>query len=144
MLAGGTRTGSRRCFGIGVLLAALSAVFLSGLAPRAEAVAGYSTQLEAEIHPGVVWSQLRDGGPLALDVAKVASDAPVHLVPVISDGTLFENPPGRRHATPTSMCRAAGGVVCVNADYWVCPSCGPPGGGVVIDGVPLRTSSTRR
>ena len=133
---GGRRTGSRA---LPLVIAALT-LALMGSGPPAQAVDGYRTIYSGEVHPGVVWSHLRADSPqLALDVAHVDPGAPVRLVPVISGGQLYENPPAARHSTPTNMCAASGGVVCVNADFWICPSCGPPGGGVVIDGVTLRT-----
>ncbi len=121
------------------LLAAWVVLVLLLAPTRADATDGYTLAVHEQLHPGVTWTQLRGGGPLSIDVAKVHADAPVRLVPVISDGELYDDPPDRRHAPVTSMCSAVGGVVCVNADFWVCPSCGPPGGGVVVDGVPLRT-----
>lgn len=127
---------------LAALLLGVGALVVSGPAPAVDAAApAYDVLLETELHPGVAWSRLRTADPLAVDVARVAHDAPVRLVPVVSGGQLYENPPAPRHATPSSMCASVGGVVCVNADYWICPTCGPPGGGVVVDGVPLRTPS---
>jgi hypothetical protein len=41
---------------------------------------------------------------------------------------------------PTSeLCRRVGGIACVNADFFNCPSCGQPAGGLVVKGRPLRS-----
>ncbi len=142
MFAGVAERRSSVVVALAALLLGVGALVLTGPAPPADAAApAYDVLLEGELHPGVTWSRLRTGDPLAVDVARVAHDAPVRLVPVISGGQLYENPPAPRHATTSDMCASVGGVVCVNADYWICPTCGPPGGGVVVDGVPLRTPS---
>lgn len=122
-----------------MLLVLAAALLVSSGAAPAVAVDGYRMAANEQLHPGVTWTQLRTDDPLVLDIAKVHPDAPVKLVPVISGGELYDDPPQPRHATTTAMCESVGGVACVNGDYWICPSCGPPGGGVVVDGVPLRT-----
>ena len=92
-----------------------------------------------ELHPGV-HHLLTERPGLVAHAARIATGAPVALRPVVAFDRV-----GGGHASydgrqPVSeLCRRAGGIVCVNADFFNCRSCGQPAGGVVDRGRPLRS-----
>lgn len=88
-----------------------------------------------DIAPGVSYTELRRAPGLVAHVARVAPDSGFQLRPVLAHDRIDG---GGRQAT-SELCRRAGGVVCVNADFAACPVCRHPYGGVVIDGRVLRT-----
>ncbi len=125
------------------LVALLAALLVPGLllgwpgpaaaAPAAPAEGG-EVLLEGFVGDGVYLRELRDAGPVTSVVIEAQPGSPVQLVPVLSgeriDGGL---------ESVSSMCRRAGGVVCVNANFSVCRRCSHPFGGVVRNGRLLRT-----
>lgn len=83
--------------------------------------------------PGIEHTSRRLPGPIAVEVVTVEAGTNIELKPVVHSDRVN----GARETT-TSMCSRAGGIVCVNASFSVCPTCLQPFGGLVRDRVLLR------
>lgn len=92
-----------------------------------------------QLVPGVEYFEIRRGGTLAANVARIKPGAPVDLRPVLAHEIVGDTDPRRRWEVTSSMCRRVGGVVCINGDFAWCPRCGQPYGGVVLSGRALRS-----
>ena len=92
-----------------------------------------------QLVPGVEYFEMRRGGTLAANVARIKPGAPVDLRPVLAHDIVGDTDPGRRWEVTSSMCRRVGGVVCINGDFSSCARCGQPHGGVVLSGRALRS-----
>jgi hypothetical protein len=96
------------------------------------------TPWKAEVAPGLtIEREVRHRPDLVVHVARVAPGAHFSLRPVLAhdrvgDPTLDREP-------VSDMCRRAGGIVCVNADFAACPTCRAPYGGVMVDDRVLRS-----
>lgn len=121
---------------IALVPALLLATIVASAAPAAPSPAapGQQIRLEGPIAEGVHLRERVDPGPVTSVAIEVQPDAPVAFVPVLSGNRID----GGTEYT-SSMCHRVGGVVCINANYAVCPTCGQPFGGVVQDGVLLRS-----
>lgn len=113
---------------------ALVAVVLLALAlgPVRPATATTSAERQA-VSAGVSYERVEREG-LVAHVARVAPEA-AFVRPVLAADSVG----GGARESVSSMCRRAGGVVCVNADFAACPTCREPFGGVVVDGQVLRS-----
>ena len=72
--------------------------------------------------------------------ARVEAGAPFVLRPVVASDRIgggYTPDDGRQPVS--ELCSRAGGLVCVNGDFFNCPTCGQPAGGVVDRGRPLRS-----
>lgn len=93
---------------------------------------------KADIGPGLSVERIvRHGPDEVIHVARLAPGSRFALRPVLAhdrvgDPTLDREP-------VSDMCRRAGGILCVNADFAACPTCRTPYGGVVVDGRVLRS-----
>lgn len=91
---------------------------------------------EEVLADGVLLADRTFAGPVRTVEVRVNPGAPVRWSTVVSsdrvDGGL---------ETVSSMCHRAGALACVNANFTTCPSCGQPFGGVVRDGVIVRSPS---
>lgn len=92
-----------------------------------------------QVAPGVEYFEIRRGGTLAANVARIKPGAPVDLRPVLAHDIVGDTDPARRWEVTSSMCRRVGGAVCINGDFAWCPRCGQPFGGVVLSGRALRS-----
>lgn len=108
---------------------ALLAVVLLAVAPG-DVAANKDPQ---EVAPGVRYQQV-ERPDLAVHVARISPEA-AFIRPVLADDLVS----GGSRESVSSMCRRAGGIVCVNADFASCPTCREPYGGVVIDTGVVRT-----
>lgn len=125
-----------------MLMAAVLTVAVAGVAAEpATPATPVHTVARRALLPGVAYERLagRPSVPLAVHVAEVAPEAPVELRVVLSNDRVLENDAKKRTELTTSMCRRAGGIVCVNGDFASCRTCGDPFGGVAIDGAPVRS-----
>lgn len=84
--------------------------------------------------PGVAFTAEHRDGPVSSMTVEVEPGAPVRFLPVLSGDRID----GGRE-TVSSMCHRANALACVNANFPVCPSCDDPFGGVVKDGVLMRS-----
>lgn len=88
--------------------------------------------------PGVeVTTMRRNDRPLAVEVARIAPDAPVEVRAVLASDSVGDEATAQE--TVTSMCARADGIVCVNGDFKACAKCREPFGGVVVGGRALRS-----
>ncbi len=121
----------RRLF---TLLIGVTAAIGALLVPSAQALDGWQVQAEEGIAPGVMYRTETGPGPLAAFTATVDPSASVRFATVLSgarvDGGL---------EPVSAMCRRAGAVACVNANFPVCPKCQQPFGGVVRDRIISRS-----
>lgn len=113
-------------FGLAVLVPT-GAWAASSQQTRAEGYVGDGLYLRERDHPG----------PVRSVEVHVQPGAGVEFVPVLS-GALVN---GGREVVST-MCDRVGGVVCVNANFTECPACSQPFGGIVQDGVLVRSPSS--
>ncbi|HUF33687.1 MAG TPA: phosphodiester glycosidase family protein [Acidimicrobiales bacterium] len=111
------------------------AVVLALLAPVSMALGDPGGDRHHQVAPGVSYTELRRSPGLVAHVARIAPNSGFELRPVLAHDLVDG---GGRQAT-SELCRRAGGVVCVNADFAACPTCRQPYGGVVADGRVLRT-----
>lgn len=86
-----------------------------------------------DLAPGVQHLQTVRPGLVAY-AARVRAGAPVALQPVVAHGRV-----GSGRQVTSELCRGVGGLVCVNADFFNCPTCGQPAGGLVDKGRVLRS-----
>ncbi|MGH9135609.1 MAG: phosphodiester glycosidase family protein, partial [Acidimicrobiales bacterium] len=101
---------------------------------------GLATVRHVRLAPGIEHEELRGAGPpLAVNVARVAPGTAARVRVLLSNDRVAPRPLASGTETTSSMCARAGGVVCVNGDFFRCPSSCRPVGGVVIDGQVLRT-----
>lgn len=75
---------------------------------------------------GVEFTIEQEPTPVRTHVVHVHPGAPVRVKPVVSAGQI-----GSIRETVSSMCRRAGAVACVNANFATCPTCHMPHGAVV-------------
>lgn len=121
----------RRCRYLAVV-ALVVAAFAPG--QPAEAGGGWAPGPPSTIADGVVLSEYSHDGPVRSMALHVPPGAPVRFAPVVSHDRI-----GGGLETVGSMCTRVGAVACVNANFSLCPTCDQPLGGVVRDGVILRT-----
>lgn len=95
---------------------------------------GWDTRETAVLGPGVRYTSEATSGPVSSMTVEVEAGAPVRFLPVLSSDRID----GGREVV-SSMCHRANALACVNANFPVCPSCGDPFGGVVADGVLVRS-----
>lgn len=118
------------------IVLALLIVVASG--PLADAGVGgrdsWTSDSTAILGPGVSFTAEHGAGPVSAMTVEVEAGAPVRFLPVVSGDRVD----GGRE-TVSSMCHRADALACVNANFPVCPSCGDPFGGVVKDGVLVRS-----
>jgi len=106
--------------------------------PSPGQASGFAVRRRAELLPGVEVQGLSGSG-LSLDVGRVAKGAPVRVEVVLS-GDAVSGPGGTdRLETTSAACRRVGGILCVNADFAECRTCGSSLGGIVHDGVLQRS-----
>ena len=118
--------GKTKKLAIGVLVLGLAV--LQGVTP-ASAQSGFMVRTAQALAPGVSYSTLVDASPRnVIHVARVASGAPVTIKAVAAPA----NRRGPSLALPSVLCRAVGGVVCVNGDFF--GRNGVPLGGVLVNG----------
>ena len=93
----------------------------------------------SDLAPGV--QQLLSIRPgLVVHAARVTAGAPVALQPVVAYDRVGGGHAPNHGRQPTSeLCSRVGGIVCVNADFFNCPTCGQAAGGLVDKGRPLRS-----
>lgn len=116
-----------------VVLAAIAGTWVP--AGRADGAAS-----SVDVAPGIRYEQLREAD-LTAHVARLAPDAARRLRPVLAGNVVGDTDPGRPAQPTSDLCRQAGGIICVNADFAACPTCRSPFGGVVVDGEVVRTPS---
>ena len=113
-------------------MAAVIAALAAG--QPADAGGGWAQGAVSPIAEGVVLAEYRHGAPISSMALHVPAGAPVRFAPVVAHDRI-----GGGLETVASMCSRVGAVACVNANFSLCPSCDQPFGGVVRDGVILRT-----
>ncbi len=113
---------------------AVVATSTAGVAGASPAVGEPQINLEGPIADGVYLRERVDPGPVTSVTVEIEPDSPTAFVPVLS-GNRVDGGTER----VSSMCHRVGGVLCVNANFAICPTCGQPFGGVVQDGVLLRS-----
>lgn len=86
-----------------------------------------------EVAPGIRYQRV-ERPDLVAHVARISPEA-AFLRPVLADDLVA----GGSRESVSGMCRRAGGIVCINADFASCPTCREPYGGVVIDAGIVRT-----
>ena len=132
VMSEGSRQGKRFIALVGALALALASLAFTGSKPA-------TATNHRQLVPGVEYFEIRRGGSLAANVARIKPGAPVDLRPVLAHEIVGDTDPSRRWEVTSSMCRRVGGVVCVNGDFAWCPRCGQPYGGVVLSGRALRS-----
>jgi hypothetical protein len=91
------------------------------------------------IGPGVE-HLLTERPGLVAHAARISAGAPVALRPVVAfDRVGGGHAPDDGRQPVSELCRRAGGIVCVNADFFNCGRCGQPAGGLVDRARPLRS-----
>ena len=111
---------------------------LLSLAVLVPAGAAGGSSATVDVAPGLRYEQVREH-ELTAHVARIAPDAVHRLRPVPAGGVVGDTDPGRPAQATSDLCRQAGGIICVNADFAACPTCRSPYGGVVVGGEVLRT-----
>ena len=77
---------------------------------------------------------------LVAHAARIRLGAPVALRPIVAFDRIGGGHGPHDGRQPVSeLCRRAGGIVCVNADFFNCQVCGQPAGGLVDRTRPLRS-----
>lgn len=116
----------------------LAAIVMMASGPFADAGVsgrdGWQQHSTSILGPGVTFTSEAAGGPVSAMTVEVEPGAPVRFLPVLSGDRVD----GGREVV-SSMCHRANALACVNANFPVCPGCGDPFGGVVADGVLLRS-----
>lgn len=96
-----------------------------------------------DLGPGVQ-ELLTERPGLVAHAARVKAGAPVALQPVVAhDRVGGGHAPNAGRQPTTELCSRVGGIVCVNADFFNCPTCGQVAGGLVDKGRPLRSGQLR-
>ena len=113
-------------------MAVVTAAFAAG--HPADAGGGWAQAAVSPIAEGVVLAEYTHGAPVRSMALHVPAGAPVRFAPVVARDRI-----GSGLETVSSMCSRVGAVACVNANFSLCPTCDQPFGGVVRDGVILRT-----
>lgn len=121
-----------------ILTAALLAGALALLCPRAEAdLPGWAID---PVAPGIEHLRHERPGTLSVHAARVAPGAAA-IRPVVAANAVggFPGGPENGREYTSDLCRKAGGILCVNGDFFMCRTCGQSAGGLVVDGVPMRS-----
>ena len=128
---------SPRSWSLPAALALIAALFVGVAVPAAFGAGERRT--ERQLHQGVRHVVIDQDDPdVMVNVARVARDAEVDVRVVTANDQIAGGPGGGLELT-SEMCRRAGGLLCVNADFAECPTCGQPIGGVVKGARVLRS-----
>ena len=113
----------------------LTSVWVAGATAHADAPV---TPWKADVAPGLsVERVVRHAPDEVIHVARLAPGSRFALRPVLAHDRIGD--PALDREPVSDMCRRAGGIVCVNADFAGCPTCRTPFGGVVVDSRVLRS-----
>lgn len=118
-----------------VALVLVGAGWLTGATTQADAQA---ESWKVEVAPGLTVERIVRRGPNeVIHVARVAPGSGVALRPVLANDRVGD--PVLDRQAVSDMCRRAGGILCINADFAACPTCRAPYGGLIVDGRVLRS-----
>jgi len=122
--------------GLTLALAAMVLVF----APAAQATAPPPSGWAAWDLGHGVEHLLTERPGLVAHAARIPAGAPVALRPVIAfDRVGGGHAPDDGRQPVSELCRRVGGIVCVNADFFNCRTCGQAAGGLIDRTRPLRS-----
>src|SRR4051812_31125038 len=121
--------------GFALVVTALVLLF----APAARATAPPPGWAEWDLGHGVE-HLLTERPGLVAHAARIPAGAPVALRPVVAfDRVGGGHAPDDGRQPVSELCRRVGGIVCVNADFFNCRTCGQAAGGLVDRARPLRS-----
>jgi hypothetical protein len=135
------RRGARAGVGLTAVFAVILSVLVSPSAGADTIVPeGYRLEAQSQVTTGVQRQRLvRDKPPLVVNIARIASDAPVSLRAVLSNEQVAGQAP--RLERTSSMCARVHCLLAVNGDFAAVGS-DQPIGGLVTGGQLLRSPST--